>query len=397
VGVLFLQSVGMDDVTSNSLQQIAAAPPSQPARAPDTGQPSEMAVEPVPGRRTRSVILVVLLLAGIGTATIYWMEAGSGSESTSDAYVDGRVIRVSPKVSGQVVRLLVDDNAMVRAGDLLFEIDPADFQAKVDQAAAALRTAQSSVEQAKATVLRAEAGVGEAEAALRVAGTEARRRVSDYRRYAAMGTEGVTAQQLETAKAAADSGEDQRIAAEKKVAAAGAELNVAKTSVATAGAEVEAARAQLRLAQLQLQYTKVLATESGRVTRKTAEAGAFVAAGQPTMFVVPKDIWIIANFKEVQLSSMRAGQPVTIRVDAYPDTALRGHVESAQAGTGSRFQLLPPENATGNWVKVVQRVPVKILLEPNQPESSRIVQGMSVGVTVDTRREGKRLTGTEAQ
>lgn len=387
----------MDNAVPSSSPQPVAEPSLPPTRADGAEQPSEVAVEPVRGRGTGSIILVVLLLAGIGTATIYWMEAGNGHESTNDAYVDGRVIRVNPKVSGQVLKLLVDDNTVVRAGDLLFEIDPADFQAKVDQAVAAVQTAQSSVEEAKATVLRVEAGVGEAEAALRVAGTEAKRRASDYRRYAAMGTEGVTAQQLETAKAAADSGEDQRIAAEKKVVAAGAELNVAKTSVAAAEAQVEAAKAQLRLAQLQLQYTKILATESGRVTRKSVEAGAFVTAGQPTMFVVPKDKWIVANFKEVQLSALRAGQPVTIRVDAYPDTVLRGHVESAQAGTGSRFQLLPPENATGNWVKVVQRVPVKILLEPNQPEADRIVQGMSVHVTVDTRQDGKRLTDAEAQ
>ena len=339
----------------------------------------------------------MLLLAVIGTATIYWLEADKGRQSTSDAYVEGHVVRISSKVSGEVVKLHVDDNAQVSRGDVLFEIDPADFQAKVDQAAAAVQSALSNVEQAKATVLRVEAGVGEAEAALRVAETEAKRRASDYRRYAAMGTEGVTAQQVETAKASADAGEDQRVAATKKVAATNAELNVAKTNVATAQSQVEAAKAQLRLAQLQLQYTKVLATDSGRVTRKSVEAGAFVAAGQPTMFIVPSDVWIIANFKEVQLSAMRTWQPATIRVDAYPDTVVRGHVESVQAGTGSRFQLLPPENATGNWVKVVQRVPVKILLEPNQPGIERIVQGMSVRVTVDTRQEGKRLTETGAQ
>jgi membrane fusion protein (multidrug efflux system) len=389
----------MDDASSSSPQHPSATPaaPSEPTRAVDAGHSPELALEPAKGRRTGSIVLVVLLLAGIGTATIYWIESDKGRQSTSDAYVEGRVVRISPKVSGEVVKLRVDDNAVVRGGDVLFEIDPADFQAKVDQAAAAVQSAQSSVEQAKATVLRVEAGVGEAEAALRVAETEAKRRASDYRRYAAMGTEGVTAQQVETAKAAADAGEDQRIAATKKVAATNAELNVAKTNVATAQSQVEAAKAQLRLAQLQLQYTRVLATDSGRVTRKSVEAGAFVAAGQPTMFIVPSDVWIIANFKEVQLSAMRAGQPATIRVDAYPDTVLRGHVESVQAGTGSRFQLLPPENATGNWVKVVQRVPVKVLLEPNQPGIERIVQGMSVQVTVDTRHEGTRLTDTGAQ
>jgi membrane fusion protein (multidrug efflux system) len=342
------------------------------------------------------VVFVVLLLASIGTATIYWLESGKGRETTSDAYVEGRIIRVSPKVAGQVLKLNVDDNPLVRQGDVLFEIDPADFQAKVDQAAAAVQTAESGIEQAKAAVAQSEATQGEAEASLRIADTEAKRRAADYKRYAAMGTEGVTGQQLDSAKAAADSGADQRTAAEKKLAAAGANLIAAKTSVATAIAQLSAAKAQLRLAKLQLEYTKVLATEGGRVARKNVEAGAFVAAGQPTMFIVPSDCWIIANFKEVQLSSIRAGQSVEIRVDAFPQNVLHGHVESLQSGTGSRFQLLPPENATGNWVKVVQRVPVKIVLEPGQADAQNIVQGMSVEVTVNTRREGKPPTAREA-
>jgi membrane fusion protein (multidrug efflux system) len=378
------------------MEQAANSSPPSPGAAP-AANTRQLAVEPVRGRRTTSLVGVVLLLVGIVTGSIYWLEAGKGSEKTSDAFVEGRIIRMSPKVSGQVLKLNVDDNSLVRQGDVLFEIDPADFQAKVDQATAAVQTAQSGVEQATAAVAQAEAAVGEAEASLRVADTEAKRRVSDHKRYAAMGTEGVTAQQLDAAKAAADSGADQSIAAQKKVVAAGANLNAAKTNIATAGAQVSAAKAQLRLAQLQLEYTKVVATESGRVTRKNVEAGAFVGAGQPTMFVVPGECWIIANFKEVQLSAMRAGQPAEVHVDAFPQDVLRGHVESLQAGTGSRFQLLPPENATGNWVKVVQRVPIKIVLEPGQAAIQKIVQGMSVEVTVDTRNQGKPLTAAEAR
>ena len=169
--------------------------------------------------------------------------------------------------------------------------------------------------------------------------------------------------------------------------AAAAELNVAKTSVGTEQAQVAAAKAQLRFAQLQLQYTKIYAPESGHVTRKNVEAGAFVATGQPLMAIVPGDPWVIANFKEVQLEHMRVGQPVEVRVDSFPDSALRGHVQSLQKGTGSRFQLLPPENATGNWVKVVQRLPVKIVFEPGQPCVELLAQGMSVEVTVDTRKQ----------
>ena len=160
---------------------------------------------------------------------------------------------------------------------------------------------------------------------------------------------------------------------------------MARTNVGTAEAKVAAAKAQLRFAQLQLQYTKVVATESGKVTNKNVEQGDFVATGQPLVAIVAEDKWIIANFKEVQLDKMQVGQSVDVRVDAYPDLRLRAHVQSLQSGTGSRFQLLPPENATGNWVKVVQRLPVKIVFEPGQGELDRLSQGMSVEVTVDTR------------
>lgn len=337
------------------------------------------------GRRPWIVLTAILLVVVIAAAGVSFLVSGAGRQSTNDAYVEGRIIRMSPKVSGQVVALHVDDNDHVRAGEVLLEIDPADYQAKVDQAAAAVVAAGSAVEQAKASVLRAEAGVGEARASARAAETESKRRASDYRRYAAMGTDGISEQQLETAKHAAAAADDQREAANKKAAAAGAELNVARTNVGTAQAQVTAAEAQLRFAQLQLQYTKVVAPESGKVTKKNVEAGAFVGAGQPLMSVVPDETWVIANFKEVQLGRMRAGQPVEVTVDSHPGKPFRGRVQSMQSGTGSRFQLLPPENATGNWVKVVQRLPVKIVFDPQQPGLERLAQGMSAEVTVDTR------------
>ncbi len=146
-----------------------------------------------------------------------------------------------------------------------------------------------------------------------------------------------------------------------------------------------AAKAQLRFAQLQLQYTKVYAPESGNVTKRNVESGDFVAAGQPLLAIVRNERWVIANFKEVQLHRMRMGQTVEVRVDSFSDTPLRGHVQSLQSGTGSRFELLPPENATGNWVKVVQRLPVKIVFEPDQPGVDRLEPGMSAEVKVDTR------------
>ena len=327
----------------------------------------------------------VILLSVIAGATVLFIAYDGHLESTNDAYVEGRIARISPKVSGHVISLRIDDNDPVSAGDLLLEIDPVDYQAKVDQALAAVAAAESAVDQAKAAVLRAEANVGEAQAAARAAATEATRRASDYRRYAAVGTDGISAQQVETAMHASNAATDQKDAAEKKAVAAAAELNVAKTNVGSAEAQVAAAKAQLRFAQLQLQYTKLYAPESGNVTKRNIEVGDFVAAGQPLLAIVRHDRWVVANFKEVQLRHMGVGQPVEVRVDSFPDTPLRGHVQSLQSGTGSRFELLPPENATGNWVKVVQRLPVKIVFEPGQPGLDRLQPGMSAEVKVDTR------------
>jgi membrane fusion protein (multidrug efflux system) len=354
-----------------------------------TEQPGQSLVIMPRQRRPWVIVTVIALLITIGAATASIISAGIGWQSTTDAYIEGRVIRISPKVSGEVIALHVDDNSLVRAGEVLLEIDPSDYQAKVDQATAAVATADSGVQQAEAQVLSAEASQGEAEAGLRIAQTEERRRASDVRRYAAMGSEGVSEQQLETARAAADAATDQREAAEKKLAASAAALNVARTMVGSARSQALAARAQLRLAALNLEWTKVRAPQSGRITQKNVETGSFVSAGQPLFAIVPDDIWVLANFKEVQLKHMHVGQKVDIVADAVPDRKLTGHIQSFQAGTGARFELLPPENATGNWVKVVQRVPVKITFDAGQ-DLSDLTQGLSVEISVDTGSEGNR-------
>jgi membrane fusion protein (multidrug efflux system) len=335
-----------------------------------------------PSRPWLMVVAIVILVC-VAAVTTSHLVRGGRHPSTSDAYVEGRVVRISPRVSGPVVRLNVDDNTLVNAGDILLEIDPADFQAKVDQARAGVETSQAAEEQAAASVLRAEAAIGEATAALSAAEAESKRRASDVKRYTAMGTDGVSEQQLETAQAAADVADRQREAAAMKVAASEADLNVSKAAVSAAHARTTDAQAQLRFAQLQLQYTKVVAPESGRITKRNVESGSFVSTGQPLMAIVPAECWVVANFKEVQLEHMRPGQPAEVRVDAFPALRLRARVESIQTGTGSRFQLLPPENATGNWVKVVQRVPVKIVLDAGQDGAQWLALGMSVEVTVD--------------
>ena len=345
-----------------------------------------MLSESKPSRRWWIAIIGIAGLIGLGAPATSYLIREAFQPSTADAYVEGRAIRISPRVSGPVTALNVDDNSVVKAGDVLLEIDPSDYQAKVDQARATVSVADSTVQQSEAAVLRTEAAVGEATAALASSEAESRHRASDYRRYAAMGTDGVSAQQLDTAQTAMDVAARHHEAAEKKLAAANADLKVSKVNVGTARSQLTAAQAQLRFAELQLQYTKVLAPVSGIITKRNVEAGSFVSTAQPLMSIVPTDKWAIANFKEVQIEHMRVGQTAEIRVDAFPSLRLRGHVESIQTGTGSRFQLLPPENATGNWVKVVQRVPVKIVLDDGQSGRELLALGMSVHVRVDTRQ-----------
>jgi membrane fusion protein (multidrug efflux system) len=380
----------LETKTNNFKPQASVTPAANGNRTMAHGSDVQELVEAPNAKRPWVVLLVIVVVAIIAAATTSFIVYGGNLQSTSDAYIDGRIVRISPRVSGPVLHLYVDDNTPVKAGDTLFEIDPADYQAKVDQAAAALAAAKSNIEQAKATVLSADAAVGEVQAALSAAQTDAKRAESDYRRYAATGTDGVSAQRLETARAAADAADDQREAAAKKLVAAQAQSNVARTNVGTAESNVAAAQAQLQFAQLQLQYTKVVATESGRVTNRHVEAGDFVSAGQPLLAIVPDDIWVTANFKEVQLQRMQVGQEVDIRVDSFPDLKFRAKVQSLQAGTGSRFQMLPTENATGNWVKVVQRLPVKITFEPRQVGLDRLAQGMSVEATVNTSSQKER-------
>ncbi len=250
--------------------------------------------------------------------------------STDDAFVEGHVIPVSAKIAGHVERVLIDDNQVVKAGDVLAEIDPRDFQTRLDSA------------RGKVASDRAEAAKTEA----------------DLKRAAALfARDEASKQDLDHAQAAADA----------------------------AKADVSQSDAALRQAELDLSYTKILAPESGRVTRKAVEPGAYVSVGQSILALVPEESWVVANFKETQLTRMRVGQAAEIRVDAYPDRKLRGRVDSIQDGTGARFSLLPAENATGNFVKVVQRVPVKIVLEDKPSGGRALATGMSVEATVDLR------------
>jgi membrane fusion protein, multidrug efflux system len=275
------------------------------------------------GFRIAALVAVVLLLAGGG---IHWWRA-SGRVSTDDAFIEGRIVRITVQVAGRVERLLVTDNQWVKEGQLLVQLDDREYRAQAEQATAEARAAQVAAENAAVDARRAEQ---------------------------LFARQLVARQALDTALAAA------RMRA----------------------AEAEAARKRSAEADLKLSYTRVTAPEDGRVTRRSVEEGTYLLVGQLLMNLVPNDIWVIANFKETQLDAIRPGQPVEVKVDAYRGMKLHGHVDSVQAGTGSRFSLLPPENATGNYVKVVQRVPVKIVLDERPPADRPLGPGMSVVPTV---------------
>jgi membrane fusion protein (multidrug efflux system) len=313
-------------------------------------------------------------------------------ESTDDAFIDSHIIAIAPKIAGRVTAVRVSDNQQVKRGDPLVEIDPADAEALVAQKRAATevarakeRNAETAAEQAQAHLETLHAAWESAGASAAAAAADANKNRGDLRRNSELVVRGAISKQdfehsaidTKAAEATLDSKKKQMDAAAAYMKEAEKAAQAARMQVEAAKAEVKEAEATEQQAALQLSYAKIAAPDDGRVTSKAVEPGAYVQIGQNLMALVTPQLWVTANFKETQLRDMRAGQPVAISVDAYPDRQLRGHVDSIQAGSGARFSLLPPENATGNYVKVVQRVPVKIVFD-EKPDVQRVLgPGMS--------------------
>lgn len=324
-------------------------------------------------RGVAGIAILVALVFGLETL---WKSRGR--VSTDDAFIEGHVMQISPKISEKVLRVLVEDNQMVKEGDLLVELDPRDTQALLSQAQANLDSAEAKLAEAKARLSAEQAGFSQAIADV----NEARAHADNA------GQELVRSKSLRKSGAIAQREFDQMLAGElstkavlaskqQKGIAAESGVKVAEAAVASAQAWVEQSRALLDTARLRMDNTRVHAPGGGRVTRKNVEPGNFVQPGNALMAVVSPEVWVVANFKETQLARVRPGQHVDVRVDSYPDLHLQGKVDSIQAGTGSRFSLLPPENAAGNYVKVVQRIPVKITLDL-PAEAPILAPGMSV-------------------
>jgi membrane fusion protein (multidrug efflux system) len=336
-----------------------------------------------PKRFSRRLFLVAvgaLILA----ATTFWIVSNAGYETTDDASVEAHVIQVSPKISAHVRAVHFDDNYQVKRGELLIELDARDYEVALASAVANLASAQSKRTESEAQQNVAEAGLGQVRADLASARATAENAQSDFNRNEQLYKTHVidrreydaSAAQAKTAAASVES-------ASKRVASQEAQIRLASAQYVTASAEEKQAETQVQQAQLQLSYTKIFSPFDGRVTKKSIEPGNYVQPGQTLFSLVPPDVWVIANFKETQLKKMKVGQSVSVRVDALPGRDLKAHVESLQFGTGSRFTLLPPENATGNFVKVVQRVPVKIVFDEAPADLERLWAGESVEPRVD--------------
>jgi len=333
------------------------------------------------------LLVLVVMVVAVGGVLI-WRHTRSYA-STDDAFIDVVSEQASAQVAGRVARVLVDDNQDVKAGQLIVEIDPSDFQSKLNQAEAA--EAQAEAQQAEAEAQKGvyQAQLMEARASLAKAegdATNANNQLARYRALKATNAAAVSAQQLDSMTATATTANAQVDSAQQSIAAAQAQIGYADSMIKAARAAIGSTAAQVRQAQLMLSYTQVKARVDGRVASKTVSEGNVIAAGSPLMAIVPHDVYITANFKETQLAHMRRGQAVDITVDSFPDLKLTGKVDSVQPATGQAFSVLPAQNATGNWVKVVQRVPVKVVFDhiPDDPDR-RLSPGMSVEVSVAVR------------
>lgn len=345
------------------------------------GNPNNRAT---PGRsKTKVRIALVAVALIVGTvSTAYYFRFIEPYESTDNAIIESHVTPIAPQVPGRVARLLVQDNQEVKKGDLLLKIDPCDYEVRLAQAQAALAGTKGRLEEAKAQLAVDQAKAEQEKATLNAVEAEASRAGADLKRYQAVESRAVSRSQLDLAETQARSANAQVAAARNKALAAEAQLGLSRASLETAAANIEQSQAAVRQAELNLSYTEVTAPEAGRVTRRTVEQGGYIQTGQALMAIVPRQFWVVANFKETQLAHMRVGQPVEIRVDAYSGLKFKGRVESIQSGSGARFSMFPPENATGNYIKVVQRVPVKIVCDDTATREFVLGPGMSVEPTV---------------
>jgi membrane fusion protein, multidrug efflux system len=344
--------------------------------------------EKKPKSRLPIIILIIVAVIAIIGGIIYWLMTRN-QESTDDAYTEGNAVSIAPKVSGYVVENRINDNVFVHAGDLLLKIDPRDYIVARDQAQANLDSALA--QQASAAVdltttrVRAPANLAQAQAQLQQARASLAQSQNDSRRQHGVDPRATTQTNLDQASTAVQTNSANVKSAQAQVSVASLVKETIRTAEATLeqrNAQVEQARANLAQAELNLSYTNVTAPQDGQITRRNVDLGTYATAGQQVFYLVTREVWVVANFKETQLDRMRVGQLVDVKVDAYSQLHLHGHIESIQGGSGARFTAFPAENATGNFVKIVRRVPVKIIIDRGLENWQFLPLGLSVEPTV---------------
>jgi len=341
-----------------------------------------------PRKRRRFLLVALVVVLIVAAAGVLWWLHARHYESTDDAYVDAHIAHISPQIAGRVLHVLVNDDERVKAGQELVEIDPSDAQSRLAQAEALESQAQAQLAQAQANLSVRQADYEQTRASARGAAAQASNAAQDLERYRGLQArmpEAVATQQLDQARTTAVNAAAQYESVNKQIGAAAAQVKAAETAVTGAEAALKSAQSQVQQAQINLGYTRVQAPEDGTVANLNVAVGNAVAPGSEMLAVVPFNVWVTANFKETQLRLMKPGQPVDIKVDAFPDIAFHGHVDSIQRGAGQAFAVLPAQNATGNFVKVVQRVPVKIIIDGPQDALARLGPGMSVAPRVHVR------------
>ncbi len=382
-----------DQTTSEAPVAEEQAPPDKRTPPNKSAQASQGSAPPKDEEKKKSsiwikiiaLLVIVLLIAG----GIYYYLATKDQEDTDDAYTDGRAITVSPKISGYAVQLLVNDNQFVKAGQVLVKIDDRDYIVARDNARAALVTAQAQKRAAEfasaiarknfpARLLQAQGELQQAQGQLFQAQT-------DYKRQHSIDKAATTQQNVDTSTANLQLAQGRVVAAQAAVdQAEPVQDNIGQTDqqVSQIDGQIAQAQAQLAQAELNLSYTIITAPQDGWITKRNVEMGNYLQSGSSIFSIVTPEVWVTANFKESQLNRMRPGQKVNISVDAYPGLKLEGHVDSIQLGSGSKFTAFPPENATGNFVKIVQRVPVKIDIDSGLDPNLPLPLGISVEPTV---------------
>jgi membrane fusion protein, multidrug efflux system len=354
-----------------------------------TGEATKASAAPTSRRSKAGKILlpVAIVLAVIGVLALgYWWMIGRYMQSTDDAYLRADSMTVAPKVNGYVTDVYVGDNATVKAGDPLVRLDGRQYQAALDQAQATVDARKADIQRAQAGILQQRAAIEQAKAQLLVARVSSRHAEDEVRRYGPLASSGAeSSDQLSVLISNRDQAQATLAADTAALDQAQARVADLDAQIAQARAQLEAAQASARQSKLDLDDTVIRSSLAGRVGDRTVRVGQYAQPGTRMMTVVPiEGIYLTANFKETQVGQMRAGQRADIRVDALPDTELHGVVESFAPGTGSEFALLPPENATGNFTKIVQRVPVRIRVDADDQTRKLLVPGLSVTVKVDT-------------